>query len=61
MSENTLYDVGPGDCVATRMGHHHDFPAVTEPVLAIYFETTMRGKHRRGHLWERVHGPAFPP
>lgn len=59
-SENVLYEVGPGDCVATRMGHHHDFPLVDEPVLAVFFETTMQGQKRRGHLWEHTHGPATP-
>jgi mannose-6-phosphate isomerase-like protein (cupin superfamily) len=59
-SENVLYEVGPGDCVATRMGNHHDFPLVEEPVLAVFFETTMRGQGRRGHLWEHTHGPAVP-
>jgi mannose-6-phosphate isomerase-like protein (cupin superfamily) len=59
-SENVLYDVRPGDCVATRMGDHHDFPLVDEPVLAVFFETTMRGQKRRGHLWEHTHGPAVP-
>ncbi|TDE09926.1 cupin domain-containing protein [Jiangella asiatica] len=57
-SEDVLYEVGPGDCVATRMGSHHDFPLVTDPVLAVFFETTMRGELRRGHLWEHTHGPA---
>jgi mannose-6-phosphate isomerase-like protein (cupin superfamily) len=59
-SEDVLYEVGPGDCVATRMGHHHDFPLVEEPVLAVFFETTMRGRKRLGHLWEHTHGPAEP-
>jgi mannose-6-phosphate isomerase-like protein (cupin superfamily) len=61
VSEDISYEVGPGDCVATQMGHHHDLPSVAEPVLGVYFETTMRGQRRRGHLWERVHGPAVPP
>jgi mannose-6-phosphate isomerase-like protein (cupin superfamily) len=59
-TEDHLYRVGPGDCVATRMGHHHDFPLVDEPVRAVFFETTMRGQRRRGHLWEHTHGPARP-
>jgi hypothetical protein len=42
------------------MGHHHDFPQVREPVWAVYFETTLRGAKRRGHLWEHTHGPARP-
>lgn len=57
-SEGVAYDVGPGDCVATRMGDHHDFPLVDAPVRAVYFETTMKGERRRGHLWEHTHGPA---
>jgi mannose-6-phosphate isomerase-like protein (cupin superfamily) len=60
VSEGHEYDVGPGDCVATGMGHHHDFPQVQEPVRAVYFETTLEGAKRRGHLWEHTHGPAQP-
>lgn len=59
-TEDRLYEVGPGDCVATRMGHHHDFPLVDEPVLAVFFETSLRGQKRLGHLWEHTHGPAQP-
>ena len=54
------YEVGPGDCVATGMGHHHDFARVHEPVRAVYFETTLGGAKRLGHLWEHTHGPARP-
>jgi mannose-6-phosphate isomerase-like protein (cupin superfamily) len=61
VTEDVLYEVGPGDCVATRMGHHHDLPLVEEPVVGVYFETTMRGQKRRGHLWEHTHGPAVRP
>lgn len=57
-SEGTLYEVGPGDCVATGMGHHHDLPLVREPVRAVFFETTLEGQKRRGHLWNHTHGPA---
>ncbi|HOX39176.1 MAG TPA: hypothetical protein PL033_14420 [Candidatus Brocadiia bacterium] len=60
VSEGRAYIVGPGDCVATGMGHHHDFPQVFEPVEAVYFETTMQGRKRAGHLWEHAHGPAEP-
>lgn len=60
VSEGKPYEVGPGDCVATGMGHHHDFPQVFEPVRAVYFETTMEGRKRRGHLWDHTHGPAEP-
>lgn len=60
VSEGKLYEVGPGDCVATGMGHHHDFPVVYEPVRAVFFETTIAGQKRGGHLWEHTHGPAEP-
>jgi mannose-6-phosphate isomerase-like protein (cupin superfamily) len=60
MSEGREYDVGPGDCVATGMGWHHDFPIVHEPVKAVFFETTIEGQKRAGHLWEQEHGPAEP-
>jgi mannose-6-phosphate isomerase-like protein (cupin superfamily) len=60
VSEGRAYEVGPGDCVATGMGHHHDFPKVHAPVKAVYFETTLEGRKRRGHLWNHTHGPAQP-
>lgn len=60
VSEGKTYAVGPGDCVATGMGHHHDFPKVSEPVRAVYFETTIEGQKRRGHLWDHTHGKAEP-
>jgi len=60
VSEGKRYEVGPGDCIVTGMGHHHDFPQVFEPVKAVYFETTIEGKKRRGHLWNHTHGPAEP-
>jgi mannose-6-phosphate isomerase-like protein (cupin superfamily) len=52
--------VRAGDCVATAMGVHHDFPNVDSPIVAVYFETTLRGRKRIGHLWEHRHGPAEP-
>ncbi len=60
VSEGKHFEVGPGDCVATRMGDHHDLPEVKEPVLAVFFETTMMGRKRIGHLWEHKDGPAEP-
>ncbi len=59
-SEGCRYAVGPGDCVATGMGHHHDMPIVDETIHAVYFETTMEGQKRRGHLWDHKHGAAQP-
>ena len=60
VSEGKRYEVSAGDCVATGMGQHHDFPLVHEPVRAVFFETTMEGEKRRGHLWDHTHGKAQP-
>lgn len=60
VTEGKHYEVGAGDCVAIGMGHHHDFPKVHEHVRAIWFETTLEGRKRRGHLWEHTHGKAEP-
>ena len=32
VSEGKAYEMKPGDCLATGMGHHHDMPLVHEPV-----------------------------
>ncbi|OHV78895.1 hypothetical protein [Ensifer sp. LCM 4579] len=52
------FDVEVGDCVPIGMGHHHDLPQVLTSVKGAYFETTLEGKKRFGHLWEHTHGPA---
>jgi mannose-6-phosphate isomerase-like protein (cupin superfamily) len=52
--------VAAGDCVPIGMGHHHDLPTVAAPVKAVYFETTLQGEKRIGHLWNHTHGPAKP-
>lgn len=60
VTEGIACEVGTGDCVTTGMGHHHDFPQVTSPVRAVYFETTLEGAKRLGHLWDHTHGMAQP-
>ena len=60
VSEGQAYEVNAGDCVATAAGTHHDFPQVAKLVKAIYFETTLVGQKRVGHLWEHTHGIAQP-
>jgi mannose-6-phosphate isomerase-like protein (cupin superfamily) len=55
-----FFDAGPGDSVAIGMGHHHDMATVSEPVKAVFFETTLEGLKRVGHLWNHTHGPAEP-
>jgi mannose-6-phosphate isomerase-like protein (cupin superfamily) len=52
--------VAAGDCMPIGMGHHHDLPVVTSPIRAVYFETTLTGEKRVGHLWNHTHGPARP-
>ncbi|MBV9538802.1 MAG: cupin domain-containing protein [Acidisphaera sp.] len=52
--------VAPGDCLCIGMGHHHDFPLTDSEVKAVFFETTLQGRKRIGHLWEHTHGPAQP-
>lgn len=60
VTEGKRYPVFPGDCVATGMGHHHDFAEVEQPVLAAWIETTLEGRKRRGHLWTHRDGRAEP-
>ena len=60
VTEGQSCQVEYGDCVATGMGHHHDFPQATEPVRAVYFETLLEGRKRSGHLWNHTHGKAQP-
>lgn len=60
VSEGKSYEVGPGNCIVTGMGHHHDFPQAFEPVKSVYFETTLEGQKRHGHLWNHMHGAAIP-
>lgn len=50
----------PGDCLLIPMGATHDMPEAPEPVKAVYFETSLRGQKRIGHLWQHTHGPAGP-
>jgi mannose-6-phosphate isomerase-like protein (cupin superfamily) len=61
VSEGVTYILVPGDCLATRAGDHHDLPIVLQPVRGIYFEGTLRGRRRLGHLWEHRDGPARAP
>jgi mannose-6-phosphate isomerase-like protein (cupin superfamily) len=56
--DNQHLEMRPGDCLPIPMGAMHDMPDAPEPVKAVYFETTLRGKKRTGHLWQHTHGPA---
>ena len=61
-SEDRLYDVGPGDCVATGMGWHHDVLRCHSDsgIHAIWLESELEGRKRGGLLWEPEHGPVTP-
>ena len=52
--------LGPGDCLCIGMGHHHDFAWTDNEVKAVFFETTLEGRKRIGHLWNHTHGQAAP-
>jgi mannose-6-phosphate isomerase-like protein (cupin superfamily) len=52
------FEMSPGDCLPIPMGAMHDMPDAPQSVKAVYFETTLRGRKRTGHLWQHTHGPA---
>lgn len=60
VSEGETYQVGPGDVIATGMGHEHGFMPVTEIVEAIALEGAMERAGRRGHLHRAEHGDPVP-
>jgi hypothetical protein len=37
------------------MGDHHDIVNIEDYLEGIYFETTLKGKKRLGHLWNHTH------
>ena len=52
--------VAAGDAVSIGMGHHHDMPEVDGVMRGAFFETTVEGRKRLGHLWNHTHGVAEP-
>ncbi len=61
VSEGVTHILVTGDCLATQAGDHHDLPIVLQPIRGIYFEGTLHGRKRVGHLWEHRDGPARIP
>jgi len=59
-SEGIRYEFEKGDCLITKMGDHHDLPEIIEEVHGIFFETTMKGLKREGHLWNHTHSIPDP-
>ncbi|WP_462413567.1 cupin domain-containing protein [Neobacillus sp. Marseille-QA0830] len=60
VTEGRQFIVSAGDCILTGRGQHHDIPLVVEPLKAVFFETTLAGQKRRGHLWNHTHGIPDP-
>jgi mannose-6-phosphate isomerase-like protein (cupin superfamily) len=56
VSEGKEYELKPGYCLATKMGDHHDIPEVYEEIHAVWFESSLKGSMREGHLWTHSHG-----
>ncbi len=55
VTEGRRYDVRAGDCVFTKAGDHHDFPIVYKTIGGVWFETSLVGQKREGHLWNHTH------
>jgi mannose-6-phosphate isomerase-like protein (cupin superfamily) len=49
-SEGEEFIVGPGDILCTRAGDEHDVLEVYEDLEAFWFEGTLQGQARVGHL-----------
>lgn len=54
VSEGKFYNLEPGICIATKRGQHHDIPWIEKTLLGVWFETTLYGKKRRGHLYQKI-------
>ncbi|MEG8989729.1 hypothetical protein VJY32_08120 [Ignavibacteria bacterium 4148-Me] len=55
VSEGNFYKLQEGVCIATKAGFHHDIPIIHQRLKGIYFETSLKGKKRTGHLWNHTH------
>lgn len=55
VTEGNRYYVRAGDCVFTKAGDHHDFPIVHNTIEGVWFETSLVGQKREGHLWNHTH------
>lgn len=53
---DSFLDVTAGDCVIIPAWHHHDMPEVTGRMRGAFFETSLMGQRRMGHLWTHTHG-----
>lgn len=55
VTEGNRYSIKGGDCVFTKAGIHHDFPIVNKTIKGAWFETSLIGEKREGHLWNHTH------
>lgn len=58
ITDENVYSVKKGDCIATRAGTHHDMHWVDRELHGVYVETSLTGMKRPGHLWDHTHGPS---
>lgn len=56
VSENKFYKINEGEALFTKAGDHHDLPEVYQTLKGVYFETSLKGLKRKGHLWVHTHG-----
>lgn len=54
-TEGKLFEIESGNCVVTQAGIHHDFIDIYKTVHGVYFETSLKGLKREGHLWNHTH------
>lgn len=54
-TEGKIFEIESGNCVVTKAGMHHDFIDIYETVHGVYFETSLKGLKREGHLWNHTH------
>jgi len=55
-TEGMLYEVAPGDLVATKRGQHHDFPVAHAFTMCLGFKSRMGEPGRMGFNWVHTHG-----
>lgn len=60
VTEDVVYDVGPGDLICTGMGDEHHILSVQEDLLGFFLEGELEGLRRPGHLHRDEHGAPTP-
>jgi mannose-6-phosphate isomerase-like protein (cupin superfamily) len=60
ITEGAIYEVGPGDVVATAAGYEHGMESPGVIVEGVTMETRPMGRGRVGHLHRHEHGDPVP-